>query len=336
MTKHSFLLVGSIPLENAGTVFEAVADTVGDCLTCVPDGETGIRKTWIGWQHTAFKSQDALEPTTAKERDYQLNPPYRFKPGKSAADITFGSLGFAKEALQSYELLCRKRKDGAFTNTRFQVCLPTPFAPLYSFAAYEAQGDLYPLYEDAMLRELGEITDIIPPNDLVIQWDVATEMSIVERLHPVPFLGDDPVPWLLDRLGRLGDAVPADAGLGYHLCYGSMGNKHWKEPENLTNCVETANAIAQRVERPIDFVHMPVPIERDDDPYFAPLDKLSLAPGTEVYLGLIHLADRVDGARRRIQAAERHLPAFGLSTECGWGRMDPDDVMPLLELHTQI
>lgn len=38
----------------------------------------------------------------------------------------------------------------------------------------------------------------------------------------------------------------------------------------------------------------PVPIDRDDDAYFAPLESLLLHEGTELYLGLIH---REDGAR---------------------------------------
>ena len=272
---YPLLLVGSIPLADADAVLTAVAETIGSRLTCVPDGETGIRANWIGWQHAVFAAQPALEQTTRKERDYQLHPPYRFRAGMGPADLDFSDLGFARTAVASYAAFRLRRGAGNFpADTRFQVCLPTPFAPLFSFAAYGAQGDIYPAYEQAMLNEIGAMLRAIPAADLVIQWDVATEMSIFERLHPVPFLGDDPEPWLVATLARLGDAVPADVRLGYHLCYGSMGNRHWKEPEDLGVCVRTANAIAGRVGRTIDFFHMPVPIERDDDPYFEPLDDL--------------------------------------------------------------
>ena len=204
---------------------------------------------------------------------------------------------------------------------------------MYSFCGYDIQGDIYPVYERAMLTEIDEIRRAIPDRDLAIQWDVATEMSIFEKLHPVPFLGDDPAPWLIETLARLGDAVPDGITLGYHLCYGSMGNRHWKEPEDLGICVSTANAISKDVNRKIDFFHMPVPIERDDDAYVAPLDNLTISDDTLVYLGLIHGADGAEGAARRIAAARKHLDRFGLSTECGWGRMKADEVMPLLELH---
>ena len=336
-TTSPLLLVGSIPLDDTTAVLDAVADTIGPRLASVPDGETGVRSNWIGWQHAVFAEQPALEQGAEKERAYQLNPPYLFAAGKSAADIDFGDLGFAREAIKSFDAFSARRGAGRFApDARFQVCLPTPFAPVFSFCAYAIQGDIYPLYEAAMLREVEVLRAAIPDGDFCIQWDVATEMSIFEQLHPVPFLGHDPAPWLIETLVRLGDAVPAGITLGYHLCYGSMGNKHWKEPEDLRICIATANAVAKGVGRAIDFFHMPVPVDRDDDAYFAPLAGLDMANGTLVYLGLIHGEDGTDGAARRIEAARRYLPAFGLSTECGWGRMDAAEVLPLLALHAEL
>ena len=39
--------VGSIPLPDAETVFRTLAAAAGPHLKRLPDGETGIRKTWI-------------------------------------------------------------------------------------------------------------------------------------------------------------------------------------------------------------------------------------------------------------------------------------------------
>ena len=44
------LLVGSIPLESAEEVFRAVALGLGELIAAIPDGETGVRKNWTGWQ----------------------------------------------------------------------------------------------------------------------------------------------------------------------------------------------------------------------------------------------------------------------------------------------
>ena len=81
---------------------------------------------------------------------------------------------------------------------------------------------------------------------------------------------------------------------------------------------------------------MPVPRDRDDDPYFSPLRDLNLKSGTELYLGLIHLTDGIEGAKRRAAAAKRVIPDFGVATECGFGRRPPETIPDLLRLHRAV
>jgi hypothetical protein len=61
-------LVGSVPLNNAEEVFRAASATLGDRLRRVPDGETGIRTNWIGWQINFLAQNPRLEvlPRTPK------------------------------------------------------------------------------------------------------------------------------------------------------------------------------------------------------------------------------------------------------------------------------
>ena len=79
----------------------------------------------------------------------------------------------------------------------------------------------------------------------------------------------------------------------------------------------------------MDLPHLPVPKDRTDDAYFAPLGDLSLPAETALYLGLIHHADAA-GDRARIAAAHKVVSRFGVATECGWGRTDPARVPGLL------
>ena len=115
---------------------------------------------------------------------------------------------------------------------------------------------------------------------------------------------------IIDRLARLGDAIPADAELGYHFCYGSYGGRHFVEPKDMRAMVDLANGITGTMKRRLDFLHMPVPIERDDDAYFAPLRDLRRTPGMDVYLGLIHDRDGAAGTLKRFAAAQKHLSDF--------------------------
>ena len=62
-----------------------------------------------------------------------------------------------------------------------------------------------------------------------------------------------------------------------------------------------------------------------------------LAPGTEIYLGLIHAADGVEGTRKRIELARKYVPKFGVATECGFARArKPDVVQCLLAIHADV
>jgi hypothetical protein len=81
-----------------------------------------------------------------------------------------------------------------------------------------------------------------------------------------------------------------------------------------------ANLIARSVTRSVTWVHMPVPINRPDDAFFAPLKNLKLGPGTELYLGLVHANDGVEGTKRRIATAKKYVQNFGIASECGISR----------------
>jgi hypothetical protein len=147
-----------------------------------------------------------------------------------------------------------------------------------------------------------------------------------------------PIPWddaeHRGRFRRLTAPVPAAVHLGVHLCYGDYDGKHMIEPEDATKLTELANLVTEESARPLQFLHVPVPIERDDDAYYAPFRRLELEPDTEVFLGLVHHADGVEGARRRIQAAEHHVPSFGVATECGIGRAHTsEEIETIFDIH---
>ena len=102
------------------------------------------------------------------------------------------------------------------------------------------------------------------------------------------------------------------------------------------NMVAVYNALSERVTRPINWLHMPVPRGRDDDAYYAPLRELRLRPETKLYLGLIHLSDGVEGTRRRMSTAARFASGFGVATECGFGRRPPNTISGLLAIHAAL
>src|SRR6266567_3011582 len=53
--------VGSIPLPDAETVFRTLSAAAGPRLKRLPDGETGIRKTWIRFLQGVLADNPAIE-----------------------------------------------------------------------------------------------------------------------------------------------------------------------------------------------------------------------------------------------------------------------------------
>jgi SAM-dependent methyltransferase len=327
-------LVGSVHLGSAEEVFRRAAETLGDRLRRIPDGETGPRSDWILWQYPVFSSLPQFEVGPPGDAAYRTLPKLRLRPGESANDVTFDSLGYAETAIASYRLFARLKRDGAIPpHCRFQVCLPTPLAPVSAFIDPEFQAALEPVYETALLAELAQILAAIPGDQLAVQWDARVEFAMLEGFTPAWF--SEVRGGVLERLLRLARHVPSGVELGFHLCYGDEAHGHFVELQDSRKLVEIANALAASLSRTLNWVHMPAPHVQADD-YFAPLGSLALQPETELYLGLLHLGDGIDGAQERIAGAFDHVRGFGVATDCGWGRGGSEAVDGLLDLHRSV
>jgi hypothetical protein len=332
-------LVGSVPLPSTDDVFRTLAGTLGDLLSRVPDGETGERRRWIWWQRTMLERHPAMEVDAEagllelRQWDGSLlrrAELLRFRPGVDPDTVRFET-GYAEAALGSWAVFDGLRRASVLADgVRFQVCLPTPMSSAWMYVSPRAHDDYLRVYERALLGALRRITTTIPYGSLSIQWDICQEVLVFENYFPARPPDYKERIWAL--LGRLGDAVPAGVELGYHLCYGSPADQHLVMPKDTTILTELANGILARVRRRIDFLHLPVPRERDDAAYFVPLHALRLPLDARLYLGLIHHADEA-GDRRRIATARTVTPRFGVATECGWGRTDPARVTGLLASH---
>jgi hypothetical protein len=339
-------LVGSVNYDDAEKTMRTAADLLGGRLKRIPDGEVGPRFHWILFQPDVIGQAEGLErigdePVMVRELDAR---PVRIADGVDAASIVLPPLGYADAALESYAVFSRLRAEGVIPDgVRFQVSLPTPVGVIAAFFRGDDRPAIEPVYAVALLGELQRIAEGIPHEDLAIQWDVATEFAVLEsggyeETYGGAYSGwfDDQWTELPARVAALVNAVPADVEVGVHLCYGDAGEKHFFEPTDAANLTRFANAVAAQLDRPLTWVHMPVPIERDDEAYFAPLSGLALAADTELYLGLVHREDGAEGAQRRIAAASRVVPAYGVATECGIGRAPEGTTEGILRTHAEV
>jgi len=321
-------LVGSVGLDTVPEVFAAAGKYLGPFLKRVPDGEVGGRRLWVSWQYPLLRASPFLQAEAVPSNSGVGFPVMRVAGGVKPEEIRFGELGYAREARASYVDFLAARDAGVLPRqVRFQVSLPTPYAVVTSFCAPQSIAAILPAYEAAMLREAATVCAAIPHSDLCLQWDVCHEMLTWDGRWPrrPPFADMDRQ--FAAAFARLSAVVPLDVELGIHLCYGDFEGRHFVEPQDATKMVELANLIAGSIERPLAYIHMPVPIGRSDDAYFAPMKNLRLPASTELYLGLVHAQDGVEGTRRRMAAARNHAPPFGIASECGISRARKPEVV---------
>ena len=350
-------LVGSINQPTAAATLRVVAENLGSDIARIPDGEVGERYHWILFQGSAFDAVHGLarvpiDPIVIGGFDVR---PLSLDGTVAAAALEFGPLGYADAAIASFAEFSALKGAGVIApGTRFQVSLPSPLAALSVYVVPAERPLVYPAYSAAIVREIAEITAAIPAGELAIQIDLATEFTYIVQ---VSVGGTKPVAWFAEAgvdsstaeiiaaagalAAAIANGVPDAVELGIHLCYGDVAEKHFVEPADTANLVALANVLASAVTRPVNWVHLPVPIERDDTAYVAPLAELALHRETTLFLGLVHHEDGVEGASRRIAAvrpvlASAGITEFGIGTECGFGRGPADRTAPLLRLHAEV
>jgi hypothetical protein len=337
----SVLLVGSVPLDSAEEVFRTSAAALGSHLKMFPDGEVGARKSWIQCQaifvfdpHPLIECIRRPRSPDGLSREYDDNWTFRLKPGVDQLD--FPDLKYAQWAADSYQVFRELRQQGVVPeDARFQVSLPTPLGGCAAFFDQPHDREIvYGAYETAMIREVGAICRQIPPDELALQWDVCVEVLEVAAGLPQLLPGD---PWTrtATQFGRISAAIPSPVMLGFHFCYGDLAHHHLVEPTDLSLSVRMANLAISSAKCRVDWIHMPVPLKRNDDAYFAPLRDLK-SEGARVFLGLIHLHDGTEGSLKRVESARRYLRDFGVATECGLGRRSRDTLPEVLRIHSQI
>jgi hypothetical protein len=336
-------LVGSVPYASSEEVFATVAMQLPGRLQQMPDGETKERGGFTAWQTNVL-------PPQIIHHQFRLDEPSTFDPNFSLTAEDIRETGYDTAALASYATFRQMREDGRIpSGIRFQVSLPTPMNVIGSKVHPQFVEQAEALYEKRLLDALQKIQDSIPASDLAIQWDMALEMAHMEHAYGPPREGFtylqpyySPVKQgIAERAARLATHVRPEVPMGYHFCYGDFRHEHFVQPRDAGLLVEIINAVTQSVrveaQRGVQWVHLPVPKDRDDDAYYAPLSQLTASDETKLIMGLVHAHDR-EGTRRRVAAAQRTLSGrqFGVSTECGLGRTPLGDLDSIWDICREV
>lgn len=343
MTARGAHLVGGLAAADNREAMTLAATVLGGRLRALPDGETGDRNQWIGWQiasllrNRGFSMAEA--PKTAPLVATDETAQYAAMPQLVLADdaaIDPSTLGYSAAAIASFEVFRELRAAGVIpAAVRFQVSLPTPYAVVVAWGALGQMERFLELYKAALFAEVETIGDRIPAADLRIQWDVAVEVGVLEHAFAV-----DPAlaayERVINELVECVRAVPQGVEIGLHMCYGDYHHRHFKVPADLGLVTRMATDVWNRAK--VDFVHMPVDREAGRRPeYFAPLASL---PRMDLALGVIDYENDPEVIDQLVANADATGLEYAVATECGMARVgerhEHVTVKDLLEQHARV
>jgi hypothetical protein len=336
------LLVGSLPVDSTEAAFRAGAEHFGDLVFALPDGETGPRAAWVGYERERLARpnpdvvvvEETASPTGIPRHAYET-PVFAFRVGVES--LRWETWPRIDDAIASYELFGRLRDEGVIpAGVRFQVGLPFPASALNAFKADFARD--YPVaargFEDLVARELVRLTEAIAPGDLAIQWDNAYETQDIEGV--LAWTSEGAWERFAGPASRLTRLIPEEVLVGYHLCYGTFPEWPMYEAQDMGVMVRMANHAVAEAGRPVDWLHMAGPryLRSEDERFFAPLRDLDVGD-TRVFLGIVLPLDGMPGLRRRHATASKFLDDFGVAMYCGFGRQPGRDGEETMRAHRE-
>lgn len=335
--------MGSLPAESTETAFRAGAELFGDLVFALPDGETGPRAAWVGYERERLARpnpdvvvlQETESPTGIPRHAYET-PVFGIREGVSG--LHFDSWPRIDDAIASYEMFRALREESVIpAGLRFQVGLPFPSSAMNAFKANFARD--YPVaaraFEELVARELARLTAEIPREDLAIQWDCAYETQDIERI--LAWTTEGAWERFAGPVTRLTRLIPGEVLVGYHLCYGTFPEWPMYEARDYAVLVRMANFAVANSGRTVDWLHLAGPryLRSEDRSFFRPL--VDLEPGdARVFLGIVLPIDGVAGLKRRYATASRYIKDFGVAMYCGFGRQPGADGMETMREHSRV
>src|SRR5690348_18317661 len=135
------LLVGSLPADSTGSALRQAAEFFGDLVFALPDGETGPRSAWVGYERERLvrPNRDVVvvaetESPTGIPRHAYETPVFGIRPG--VTELHWDSWPRIDDAIAGYQVFKALRAEGVIPDgIRLQVGVPFPSSALSGFKA---------------------------------------------------------------------------------------------------------------------------------------------------------------------------------------------------------
>jgi hypothetical protein len=214
----------------------------------MPDGEVGDRRYWIdGIAYRVFNGHPEIETLRRPAPDangveswrpLEVHDQFQFRVKPGGAQVRFGDpgwrLGYTKDAVGSHFVFRQLQKEGVIPlGVRLQVCLPLTFSAIgLFFSDPDDHAKVAPALTAAFRAEIAKTVELIPAQELAIQWDLAVENRLVDAA--LAREGTPVAEALAARLvapaAEIASAIPESVALGYHGCFGTLSGWPSRQP----------------------------------------------------------------------------------------------------------
>src|ERR671931_2169114 len=110
------LLVGSLPTDSAEGAFRAAGELFNGLVFALPDGETGPRAAWVGYErerlvrpHPDVETVAVTESPTGIPRHAYETPVFKLRDGVSS--VHWDTWPRIDDAIESYAIFCALRDE---------------------------------------------------------------------------------------------------------------------------------------------------------------------------------------------------------------------------------
>lgn len=341
---QNVMFSGGIPGDGVEDVFETLASTIGARAAFWPDGETNPeRRGWIGAVNNMVLAkapcfEEIPSPLTLPaDHPYHLFKTLKIRDG-ATVDLR-GRLPYAKDAIASYKIFKKMQAEGRIAReVRFQCAVPGAHDVIsITFPDVSTWPVLFRAWQEALQEEYRRILEVIPAEELCIQVDYCTEMIHIGGTWAKQFdwIPEEPKDVLFARYtspeyinGHL-EGLPEAVTIGFHVCCGTSPSYPVQPLDDIGLPVDLSNAIQKAAGGRVGYFHLPAMVD-SGEAYFAPLARLDTGKAT-IYLGL-ECNDGIEGMERRMNAARKFLPEFGVAHYCGyfWNKAIMPDLLKTL------
>ena len=337
------LLLGSLPADSTEEALRAGGELFCDLVFALPDGETGPRAAWVGYErellvrpHPGRRDDRGDGIADRLPRHADETPVFAVREGADGSCTWTRGRGSTTRSRPTRLPRAARRRRRSRAGLRFQVGLPFPSSgSTASRRTSRTTTDRRPRLRGPLRARDPAADEAIPPADLAIQWDVCCEVLDLEGV--IAWMDDGAWDRFAGPVARLTRLIPEDVLVGYHLCYGTFPEWPMYEARDMGLLVRMANYAVAHSGRTVDWLHLAGPryLRSEDERFFAPLRDLDVGD-TRVYLGIVLPIDGLPGLRRRHATASKYLDDFGVAMYCGFGRQPGQDGMETMHEHRAV